>query len=214
MAIFEQPLIVSPTLQTGKRILRSPSNNTVTASVYSTTFMPDYALWPTIYKQEDPNWCRAGVIKTVLMYTSGSSPSQNTIISNCQATLPAIKDYINPRLPDDYYDYSYTAYNGDQDMFNLYLDADVRNYQPMIFAMKYTGNNSRGYWPFTTQGHYAICCGYLTWENNKYFIGDPYYFTDYVPSATANDGYHKRTWSELNGTITNSHGENNQHVVW
>ena len=69
-------------------------------------------------------------------------------------------------------------------------------------------------WPYRTGGHYSICCGYLTWENNQYFIGDPYYFSDYVPSATADDGYHKKSWEQLNTVITSSHGQNNQHIVW
>ena len=88
------------------------------STLSSTVEMPDYALWPNIYMQEDPNWCRAGVIQTVLMYTVETSPSQQTIINNCAAALPSIAAYINERLPTSYVDYLYTLYGGDQEEFN------------------------------------------------------------------------------------------------
>lgn len=219
VALLNQKTFTKDQAKSNQRILM-PSTTTVTSSnepsLYSTNDMPDYALWPIIYKQQTSSWCRAGVIQTVLMYIKDSSPSQNTIINidDCDASLSAMCTYVNDRLPiEEYVWYAYAKYGGDQETFNRWLSFDVNAYMPMMFAMK-NATTSTTNWPYYTNGHYSICCGYLTWENNQYFIGDPYYFSDYVPSATANDGYHKKSWTKLNTVITNSHGQNNQHVVW
>jgi hypothetical protein len=82
----------------------------------------------------------------------------------------------------------------------------------MVFAMK-NSTTSTANWPYKTDGHYSICSGLLTWENNQYFIGDPYYFSGYVAGA-GNTGYHNKSWGQLNTVITNSHGSGNQHIVW
>ncbi len=216
VAVLNQKTFAKSQAKNSKRILTSSVNiaAVANASLYSTADMPDYSLWPTIYKQQTSSWCRAGVIQTVLMYIKGSSPSQSTIVNNCAASLSTMCTYVNSFLPlEEYVLYSYGKYGGDQETFNRWLSFDVNAYMPMMFAMK-NATTSTTNWPYYTNGHYSICCGYLTWENNQYFIGDPYYFSEYVASATADDGYHKKTWAQLNTVITNSHGANNQHVVW
>ena len=215
ISILKRQSKPTPLDRSDKRILRAPFSNAETLNVtsYSTSDMPDYALWPEIYMQETSSWCRAGVIQTILMYINGTSPSQSSIIANCVASLPAMRNYVNERLPEDYVLYAYAKYGGDQETFNRWLAFDVTNYQPMMFAMK-NATGSTAIWPYPTDGHYSICCGLLTWANDEYFIGDPYYFSKYVKSATANDGYHNKNWYQLNAAITSSHGENNQHVVW
>lgn len=213
VAILEQKISIAKPLQPNKRILKAPSYSpsVAGATLYSATSMPDYALWPDIYMQEQGTWCRAGVIQTVLMYIKGSSPSQQTIINNCAARLPSMAEYINQYKPDEYASYLYTKYGGDQEEFNRCLAYDVLHYQPLIFAMKNTRSTEN--WPYKTGGHYAICAGYLTWANNEYFIGDPFYFPEYVTGAKG-DGYHNKTWFQLNTVITESHGEGDQHIVW
>ena len=67
--------------------------------------------------------------------------------------------------------------------------------------------------------------GLLTWENNTYFVGDPYYFqtglnssgtatVTYVAAATANNGEHKRTWNQMLTVSTNLFGSGNQKVAF
>lgn len=58
-----------------------------------------------------------------------------------------------------------------------------------------------------------MCNGLLTWESNKYFIGDPFYFSSYVSGAKANNGELKRTWTQLNNVITNKFGSGSQHYL-
>lgn len=210
ITVLEKSISITKPSQLNKRILKAPSSSGV--SLHSTTSMPDYALWPNIYMQETGTWCRAGVIQTVLMYINGSSPSQQTIVNNCLASLPNMANYLNQNKPDDYADYLYSLYGGDQDEFNWRLAYDVNHYQPLVFAMK-NNTTSTANWPYKTGGHYSICAGLLTWENNQYFIGDPFYFPKYVAGANG-DGYHKKTWTQLNTVITNSHGAGNQHIVW
>lgn len=210
IAVLGGIISITKSPQLDKRILKAPSSSGF--SLHSTTSMPDYALWPDIYMQETGIWCRAGVIQTVLMYISGSSPSQQTIVNNCLASLPYMANYLNQNKPDNYTDYLYSLYGGDQDEFNRRLAYDVSHYQPLVFAMK-NNTTSKANWPYKTGGHYSICAGLLTWDNDQYFIGDPFYFPKYVAGAKG-DGYHKKTWTQLNTVITNSHGVGNQHIVW
>ena len=215
MSILEKEVSLPAQLALDKRILQAPSTDKNGITIRS-GIMPDYALWPTIYMQQDRSWCRAGVIQTVLMYIKGSSPSQSEIIDKCLAKLPDMATYINARKPDDYANYVYALYGGDQEKLDYFLAYDVLNYQPMIFAMK-NDTTSTANWPYRTGGHYSICAGQLTWANDLYFIGDPYYFTNYVSNCVedpSGPGYHKKTWTQLNRVITNSHGEGNQHIVW
>lgn len=123
-----------------------------------------------------------------------------------------MRNYLNRNKPTDYADYIYTKYAGNQTDFNSYLAYDVYNYQPMVIAMK-NNTTSTVNWPYKTGGHFLLCAGLLTWENNMYFMGDPYYFSSYVPGAD-NTGYHNKSWGQLNTVITNSHGSGNQHIVW
>lgn len=201
-----------------KSIVNAPTNiasRTVVAGVN----MPDYALAPIIYKQEKRDWCSAGTIQTVLNYVGATSPTQQTIMNAWQSNwnvtypdLPLIRNYINPRLPSNYGDYATVVYAGNQEIFNSALQFDVLQYQPTIIHM---GNNttSTANWPYKTAGHFCICNGLLTWENNKYFMGDPYYFSTYV-SGAGNVGTHNRTWSQLNTVITNKFGSGSQMILF
>lgn len=112
---------------------------------------------------------------------------------------------MNYHLPDkksSYVDYVVRYYNGSQTTFNTDLKNNVLNYQPMMIMISNTGTTN---WPFKTNGHACLVNGLITWENNRYFIGDPYYFSTYV-SGAGNDGEHKRTWSELNASIQSRFG--------
>ena len=119
IAVLGGIISITKSPQLDKRILKAPSSSGF--SLHSTTSMPDYALWPDIYMQETGIWCRAGVIQTVLMYISGSSPSQQTIVNNCLASLPYMANYLNQNKPDNYTDYLYSLYGGDQDEFKRRL---------------------------------------------------------------------------------------------
>lgn len=207
-----------------RAVLRASSSM---ASVASTTdivagvSMPDYALWPTIYKQYNKSSCSAATVYTVAKYIGATPPSQEEIMAfwfdewkKPLPDLPLMRNYLNNHLsgkPSDYIPYAYKKYAGDQTTFNTMLKNNVLNYQPMILLIKNSSGTTN--WPYTTNGHFCICSGLLTWENNKYFIGDPYYFTGYVSGATANNGEHKRTWTQLNNVITNKFGSGLQYCL-
>lgn len=201
-----------------KSIVNAPTNIT-SRTVVAGVNMPDYVLAPIIYKQERSDWCSAGTVQTVLNYVGATSPTQQTIMNAWQSNwnvtypdLPLIRNYINPLLPSDYGDYATVVYGGSQEIFNSAIQFDVLQYQPTIIHM---GNNttSTANWPYKTAGHFCICNGLLTWENNKYFMGDPYYFSTYV-SGAGNVGTHNKTWSQLNTVITNKFGSGSQMILF
>ena len=199
----------------------STASATSTNSTVAGVTMPTYALRPTIYKQATSTYCSAGTVYTVGKYIGATPPSQANIMSFWQSQwgvtypdLPLIRNYLNNHLsnkPSDYVPYVNANYAGNQTDFNDYLKNNVLNYQPMILHMKNSSGTTN--WPYTTGGHFCICSGLLTWENNKYFIGDPYYFSQYVSGATDNNGEHKRTWTQLNNVITNKFGSGSQYCL-
>lgn len=224
VAILNGDIVTTNSIKNDRAILTS---NVSTASVISTNStvagvsMPTYALWPTIYKQATSTSCSAGTVYTVGKYIGAAPPSQSNTMSFWKSQwgvtypdLPLIRNYLNlhlPSKPSDYVPYVYKKYAGSQTTFNTDLKNNVLNYQPMILIIKNTSGTTN--WPYTTGGHFCICSGLLTWENNRYFIGDPYYFSQYVSGATANDGEHKRTWSQLNTVITNKFGSGSQYYL-
>jgi hypothetical protein len=171
--------------------------------------MPDYALWPTVYKQTTSSSCSAGTVYTVGTYIGANPPSQSTIMSfwNSQwgvtlPDLPLVRNYMNsylPGKPADYVSYVHrtaSQYANSQTTLNTDLKNNVLKYQPMILLMQ-SANTT--YWPYPTAGHFCLCSGLLTWENNQYFIGDPYYFSSY-PNSNAPVGAvgeHKESWTNL-----------------
>lgn len=210
--------------RTDRRILTNNANTGISTQANVTVAgvsMPDYALWPTIYKQQKSDWCSAGTVYTVGKYIGANPPSQQTIMDFWDSQwgvvypdLPLIRNYMNLHLPgksSDYVSYVYKNYAGSQTTFNKDLKNNVLNYQPMILNMKNASGTTN--WPYTTNGHFCICSGLITWENNKYFIGDPYYFTTYVSSATKNDGEHKKTWAQLHQVIKNRFGTTSQYYL-
>ncbi len=183
-----------------------------TYSVVAGVDMPDYVLWPKIYCQETNVWCSAATIETVGKYIGANPPPQEEIMNKWEEwgypypTIEKVGKYLNEELPgkkSSYVPYVVKEYHNSQSTFNADLKNNVLNYQPMIIFMKdSTGAN----WPYWTNGHASIVNGLVTWEDNVYFIGDPFYFSKYVRSATANNGEHKRTWDELNAVIRNKYG--------
>jgi hypothetical protein len=204
-----------------KAILTAPGPATRATTIVAGVAMPDYALWPKIYKQERSDWCSAATIQTVLKYIGAASPAQSTIMNYWKSIgytypdLPLVRNYLNARLPSSYIDYMQYIYAGDQSSFNTCLKYDVESYQPMVLLMRNTSayENYQTNWPYTTNGHFCICSGLLTWANNQYFIGDPYYFSSYVPGAgTAGD--HNKTWTRLNKVIRNRFGSGQERIVF
>lgn len=108
VAILEGKVSITKQTQTNKRILTASSNSiqSTGASLYTPMTnvagvdMPDYALWPTIYKQKDVSSCSAGTVYTILQYIKGSSPSQTQIMSDWQSiwgvTIPDL--HFNEKL--------------------------------------------------------------------------------------------------------------------
>jgi hypothetical protein len=137
--------------------------------------------------------------------------------------LTTVLDYLNKQLPSSYAGYLNWKFSGAQATFNYYLDYDVRHYQPMVFTMS-NPTTATTYWPYKTNGHFVTVNGLITWESNKYFVGDPYYFqkgkdkygneVTYVSGATANNGEHKRTWAQMAQVSKNLHGSGNECVGW
>lgn len=212
-AILNQTIdVVSPSNFSTKSVLRNPTQNT-RGTIVANVDMPDYALWPTIYMQEENDYCSAATIQTVLQYITESSPTQTTIMNAWGGGYPTIvqlMNYINNRLGEEYNPYYQQVYAGNQTTFNVCLKWDVENYQPMIILMS---SSDKTNWPYRTGGHFCICNGLLTWEDNKYFMGDPFYFSTYV-SGAGNVGTHNKTWSQLNTVITNKFGTSNACFLW
>lgn len=165
---------------------RSATSGVVVAGVE----MPDYVLWPKIYRQERNDYCTAATIETVGKYIGANPPSQKSIMDFWQdywgvpyPDLPLMRNYMNYHLPEkesSYVPYVVKYYNGSQTTFNTDLKNNVLNFQPMMIMISNTGSNN---WPFKTDGHASLVNGLITWEDNKYFIGDPYYFSTYVSGA-------------------------------
>ena len=216
-ASIEKPVVLTDQ----KAILTAPGIGTRATTIVAGVAMPDYALWPKIYKQERSDWCSAATIQTVLKYIGAASPAQSTIMNYWKSIgytypdLPLVRNYLNARLPSSYVNYTQYIYAGDQTKFNQSLKYSVENYQPMVLLMRNTSayENYQTNWPYTTNGHFWICSGLLTWANNQYFIGDPYYFSSYVPGAgTAGD--HNKTWTKLNKVIRNRFGSGQERIVF
>lgn len=216
--VFTEKRVKTPQFKVADNMQSLALADVMTTSIIANVDMPDYALWPTIYKQEKSDWCSAGTIQTALKYVGATSPSQSTIMNYWESLgytypdLPLVRNYINARLPSNYAPYYQEIYAGNQTTFNVCLKYDVENYQPMVLLMK-NDTTSTTNWPYRTSGHFCICSGLLTWENNQYFIGDPYYFSTYV-SGAGTIGEHKKTWTKLNTVITNKFGAGQQRFVW
>lgn len=225
LSIFNGKADVSISSRNGRRIL-TPNHTIGTAkattkAVVAGVSMPGYALWPTIYKQQTSTYCSAATVYTVAKYIGATPPSQSAIMNFWKSQwgvtypdLPLVRNYMNlhlPGKPSTYVQYVNKTYAGNQTTFNKDLKNNVLNYQPMILLMRNTSGTTN--WPYVTNGHFCICNGLLTWENNKYFIGDPYYFSSYVPGATANNGEHKKTWNQLNAVITSRFSSGTQNYL-
>ena len=228
LTIFDATIDLADLSKNERRILTPDCNyaeSSVTKAASRVTVagvsMPTYALWPKIYKQETKTYCSAATVYTTAKYIGATPPSQAKIMSFWDSEwgvtypdLPLIRNYMNYHLPgkqSKYVPYVNKTYAGSQTTFNKDLKNNVENRQPMILHMRNSSGTTN--WPYTTSGHFCICSGLLTWENNKYFIGDPYYFSQYVSGATANNGEHKRTWSQLNKVITNRFGSGAQNYL-
>lgn len=222
--IAQNSINVNSSIRSNRRIITNNSNTGIRTQAYATVAgvsMPDYALWPTIYKQEKSDWCSAATVYTVAKYIGANPPAQKTIMNFWKSQwnvtypdLPLIRNYMNNHLPgksNDYVPYVYKNYANSQTTFNKDLKNNVLNYQPMILNMKNSSGTTN--WPYKTNGHFCMCNGLLTWESNKYFIGDPFYFTAYVPGATKNNGEHKKTWTQLNQVIKNRFGSTSQYYL-
>lgn len=201
-----------------KAIITAPGAASRATANVAGVAMPDYALWPKIYKQERSDWCSAATIQTVLKFIGANSPAQSTIMNYWKSIgytypdLPLVRNYLNARLPSSYIDYMQYIYAGDQSEFNVRLKYDVESYQPMVILMR-NNTTSKANWPYKTTGHFCICSGLLTWENNQYFMGDPFYFSGYVNGA-GSTGEHKKNWSKLNKVINNRFGTGQERFVF
>lgn len=220
IAILNSKVSSKIAIETDVTSRRTMSNNTSSRAATSGVVvagveMPDYVLWPTIYRQEFGDWCTAGTIETVGKYIGANPPSQADIMAFWKdywnvnyPDLPLMRNYMNYHLPDkgtSYVPYVVKKYYGSQTTFNTDLKNNVLNYQPMMIMIKSADTTN---WPFKTDGHASLVNGLITWEDNKYFIGDPYYFSKYVSGAD-DTGEHKRTWSELNASIQSYYGSDN-----
>ncbi len=210
--------VEKPALAKNKAILTAPGVGTKAFTFVAGIAMPDYALWPKIYKQERSDWCSAATIQTVLKYIGADSPAQSTIMNYWKSIgytypdLPLVRNYLNARHPSGYASYYQEIYAGSQTAFNRCLKWDVENYQPMVILMR-NNTTSTTNWPYKTTGHFCICSGLLTWESNQYFMGDPYYFSGYVNGA-GSTGEHKKTWVKLNKVINNRFGTGQERFLW
>jgi hypothetical protein len=225
-AILRGEITVPNASGVGRTIIQPNVSSVKSANSTNSTVagveMPDYALWPPIYKQETSTYCSAATVYTVGKFIGANPPSQSSIMAFWQSywnvtypDLPLMRNYLNNHLPgktSDYVNYAVVTYAGNQTTFNTKLKQNVLNYQPMIILMK-NNTTSTTNWPYKTNGHFCICSGLLTWESNKYFIGDPYYFLDYVSSATADNGEHKESWGKLNTVITNVFSSGSQKIL-
>lgn len=183
--------------------------------------MPDYALWPKIYMQETNTYCSAATIYTVGKYIGANPPSQANIMSFWKSQwgvtypdLPYMRNYLNNHLSGKkttYVPYVVVKYAGNQTTFNKNLKNNVINHQPMILLIR-SNSNTPG-WHYKTNGHFCICNGIITWDNNLYFVGDPYYFPKYVSGAPADKGDYSVSWSVLNSVITARFGAGSQYCL-
>ena len=182
--------------------------------------MPDYVLRPSIYWQDKSDYCSAATIVIIADYLGANAPEQATIMkywkNTCGVTypdLPLVRNYLNNVItgkPDDYVRYVYKKYAGSQNVFNADLKNNVLNYQPMVILMKSVNTSE---WPYITPGHFCVCSGLFTWEGNKYFIGDPYYWTRYLSSVPNAYGEHKVSWTNLNNVIGRKFGFGSQYYL-
>lgn len=202
-----------------RKIITAPASySRSTRELVAGVDMPDYILNPSIFMQEQADYCSAATIVIISDYLAANTPTQAAIMSHWGSykypDLPMMRNYLNNTLtgkPDDYVKYVVKQYSkGDQKTFNTALKNNVLNYQPMIILMR-SKNTSQ--WPYITDGHFCVCSGLLTWENNQYYIGDPYYWTHYLTDIPKIYGTHKVSWGNLDDVIGNRFTGGTQYVL-
>lgn len=244
LAVFDDGLALQPdaALRAGKSILQAPpfagSEVEDEGPTRAVTF-PNYALFPVIRKQIQSNWCSAGTIETVLKYIKGDSGFtviQYDIMYGSGGVgggpgFQTVVDYTNKYLASGS---KYTLYvfgsgtggsgTNKQNNFDTKLLFDVLNYKPAMFTLSNSTGSSN--WPFpNTAGHFCTVEGKMSWKDNKYLVGDPYFFkkglssdgttvVTYCSNATDDNGYHERTWAQMLFVSTEKHGNNNEKMAW
>jgi hypothetical protein len=170
--------------------------------------LPGIPLGVTVQKQQYYNYCSAATVLSVAKYFNPSTTLTQYDIytygfNGYDPTLEQLKDYLNGNYfakPSYFTSYIRRYSASTQQSFTADLKYDVENYQPMVLIIRhpyYTTTN----WPYYTAAHFCLCLGVDMNYNNKYVIGDPYYFSSWVTSATANNGIHRKTWTQLSAVI-------------
>lgn len=108
----------------------------------------------TIYQQETDTYCVPACIKSVLMYTTGSSPTQASIDSVINKDFSKIPAYVNQR--QDNCNYILTT-SPSQSTLTSHIKSDITSWEvPSFLRISGTTNAT---WYYTTSGHCVLSNG-------------------------------------------------------
>lgn len=121
----------------------------------------------TMYQQEKDNYCCDACIKSVLMYTVNTSPSQATIHSNINLDFSKIPAYVNARESQCYY----VLVNGpSKSALTSHIKSDCQTWKVPAFLRIY--NTSGSNWYYATAGHCIIANGVMS-DDSQIQLSDP-----------------------------------------
>lgn len=147
----------------------------------------------TIYQQETNTYCVPACIKSVLMYTTNSSPSQASIDSTINMNFTKIPDYVNARQSKCNYVLSTSP---TQSTLTSHIKSDITSWEvPSFLRISGTSETS---WYYATNGHCVLSNGIYD-DQSIVLIADPLgervtdcpYFYEKPASTVANYTTHQ-----------------------
>jgi hypothetical protein len=121
----------------------------------------------TMYQQETDNYCCDACIKSVLMYTAKTSPSQATIHKTINLDFSKIPAYVNARESQCYY---VLVNRPSKDTLTSHIKSDCQTWKVPAFLRIY--NTSGANWYYATAGHCIIANGVMS-DNSQIQLSDP-----------------------------------------
>ncbi|MBD5156125.1 MAG: hypothetical protein HDT13_00560 [Butyrivibrio sp.] len=120
----------------------------------------------TMYQQETDTYCGNACMKSVLMYTTGSSPTQAEIDTELKNKFSNIPSYANARQSKCFYVH---FANPTQSELTSKIKSDITNYKVPAFLRIVT---RKPVWYYDTNGHCVLSNGIYD-DVSKILIADP-----------------------------------------
>lgn len=123
----------------------------------------------TMYQQETDNYCIPATVKSILMYITGSSPTQSEIAETTGMDPSKIPAYLNDRQDECSYVYVQKSSFTQDGMCTRLYSTIVNNEVPASMGISGTTTSN---WYYATSGHSLVVFG--IYDDYSYIrIGDP-----------------------------------------